>query len=122
MKAFGVRGDAVEAGDEVDGVKVLKSYCWGSEESVSYFHRGLLHAGDSAKFPEARGIKLVFSACFPDYYDDYVRAFKRLKQDLVVPFHYDVEGGLDMAKGLKEKLDKEGINCKLIEIGESVKV
>lgn len=122
LKVFSLRGDAIEAGDEVDGVKVLKSYCWGSEESVSYFYRGLLHAGDSAKFPVVKGVKLVFSACFPDYYEDYVRAFKRLKPALVVPFHYDVKEGLDMAKGLTVKLDKEGINCKLIEIGESIEV
>ena len=122
LNKFGIEGVPVEVGDEIDGIKVLESDCWGSEESVSYFHKGLLHAGDSAKFPDVKGVKLVFSACFPDYYEGYVRAFKRLKPNLVIPFHYDVKKDLDEAKGLKERLDKEGINSKLIEIGESVEI
>lgn len=122
LSKFGLKGMAVKAGDEINGIKVLESYCWGSEENVSYFHRGLLHVGDSAKFPDVKGVKLVFSACFPDYYEDYVRAFKSLKPNLVIPFHYDVKRDLDEAKGLKERLDREGINSKLIEIGESVEI
>ncbi|NIQ06659.1 MAG: MBL fold metallo-hydrolase, partial [Candidatus Korarchaeota archaeon] len=77
-----------------------ESYCWGTEESVSYFYEGLLHAGDSAEFPEVEDVKLVFTACFPDYYKDYVRAFRRLSPELVVPFHYDAEEDLDKAMGL----------------------
>ncbi len=119
---FGLEGVAVKAGDEIKSIRVLESDCWGSEESVSYFHRGLLHAGDSAKFPHLKDVKLVFSACFPDYYEDYVRAFKRLKPDLVVPFHYDVKEDMEEARGLKEKLEQEGINSKLLDIGESVQV
>lgn len=120
LKKFGLGGVAVKADDEINGIQVLESYCWGSEESVSYFHEGLLHAGDSAKFPDVTGVKLVFSACFPNYYEDYVRAFKTLKPNLVIPFHYDIKDDLDEAKGLKKRLDKEGINGRLIEIGESV--
>lgn len=122
LNKFGLEGVAVKAGDEIDGIEVLESYCWGSKGSVSYFHRGLLHAGDSARFPEVKGVKLVFSACFPDYYEDYVRAFKRLKPKLVIPFHYDFKEDLDEAKGLKDRLDREGIDSKLIEIGESVEI
>lgn len=122
LDKFDVDGMAVKAGDQVNGVRVLESWCWSSEESVSYYHKGLLHAGDSAQFPSVEEVKLVFTACFPDYYEDYVRAFKRLKPDLVIPFHYDVEEDLDEAKGLKERLEKEGINCKLIEIGDHVQI
>ncbi len=122
LNKLGLEGVTVKPGDKINGIKVLESYCWGSEESVSYFHRGLLHAGDSAKFPDVEGVKLVFSACFPDYYEDYVRAFKRLKPNLVIPFHYDVEEDLDEAKGLKQRLNREGINSKLIKIGESIEI
>lgn len=122
LNKFGLEGVAVKAGDKIDGIRVLESWCWGSDESVSYFYKGLLHAGDSAQFPDVKRVKLVFTACFPDYYEDYVRAFKRLKPDLVIPFHYDVREDLDEAEGLKERLDREKINCKLTKIGESVKI
>lgn len=122
LDKFGLDGISVESGDQIDGIQVLKSWCWNSEKSVSYFHKGLLHAGDSAQFPHVEGVKLVFTACFPDYYEDYLNAFKRLKPDLVIPFHYDVEEDLDDAKGLKEKLEAEGINCELLKIGEHVTI
>jgi len=120
LNKFGLKGFAVKAGDKIDGIKVLESHCWGSKESVSYFYKGLLHAGDSSWFPDVKGVNIVFSACFPDYYQDYVNAFKRLKPGTVIPFHYDVMKGMDKAKGLKEKLNGEGIDCKLMQIGESI--
>lgn len=122
LDKFDLEGVAVEAGDEIEGVKVLESDCWRSEESVSYFHRGLLHAGDSAKFPDVKGVKLVFTACFPNYYEEYVRAFKRLRPNLVIPFHYNPKEDLNEAKELKERLDREEINSKLIGIGESIEI
>ncbi|MFW6110562.1 MAG: MBL fold metallo-hydrolase [Thermoproteota archaeon] len=122
LKKFDLDGVPVKAGDNIDGIQVKKSWCWNSQESVSYFYKGLLHAGDSAQFPQVEGIKLVFTACFPDYYEDYITAFKRLKPELVIPFHYDVPEGLDDAKGLKKKLDQADINCKLLKIGEKVSV
>jgi L-ascorbate metabolism protein UlaG (beta-lactamase superfamily) len=108
LKKFGLKGVAVEADDEIDGIRVLESYCWGSKKSVSYFHRGLLHAGDSAKFPDVRGVKLVFSACFADYYEAYVRAFKRLKPNQVIPFHYDIKEDLDEARDSKKGWTEKG--------------
>lgn len=120
LNKFGLKGLAVQAGDHIDGIKVLENRCWRSKESVSYFHKGLLHAGDSSWFPDVKGVNIVFSACFPDYYTDYVNAFKRLKPDMVIPFHYDAKKGMDKAKGLKERLNREGIDCKLIQVGESV--
>ncbi len=122
LNKFDLKGIAVKSGDKIDGIRVLGGYCWKSEESVSYFCKGLLHAGDSAKFPEVEGVKLVFTACFPDYYDDYVLAFKRLRPGMVIPFHYDVKKDLDKAKGLKDRLDKEGINCKLMKMGETMQI
>jgi L-ascorbate metabolism protein UlaG (beta-lactamase superfamily) len=120
LNKFGLDGVAVKAGDKIGAIRVLESDCWGSEESVSYFYKGLLHTGDSAEFPKVDDTRLVFTACFPDYYDDYVRAFKRLKPNLVIPFHYDVQRDLDEAMGLKRRCDEEGINCRLMRVGESI--
>lgn len=122
LEKFDLKGKAIGPGDKIDGVEVFESDCWKSEESVSYFYGGVLHSGDSAVFPDLGGVKLVFSACFPDYYDDYVSAFERLEPDFIVPFHYDPAKDLDEAEGLKERLDEVGIKCKLLKPGESVEV
>lgn len=122
LKNFDVKGKSVVPGDEIGEIKVLNSDCWGSEESVSYFYRGLLHSGDSNIFPEAEGVELIFTACFPDYYDDYVSAFKRLEPDLVIPFHYDPEEDMDDAEGLVSLMDEENIPNRILEHGESIEI
>ena len=122
LDKFNLEGVAVKAGDKIDGMEVLESHCWGARESVSYFINGLLHAGDSARFPSADNVKTVFTACFPEYYDDYLQAFKKLRPNLVIPFHYDIEKDLDKAKGLKKRLNREGVRCRLLELGESFEV
>ncbi len=122
LEKFEVEGTAVNPGDDIKGIKVLESDCYGSEESVSYFYKGLLHAGDSAYFPEVEGVKAVFTACFPDYYDDYTEAFQRLGPDIVVPFHYDPEEDMDDALGLKKRLDDEDTPCKIIEPGDQIEI
>ncbi|KXB08331.1 Zn-dependent hydrolase [candidate division MSBL1 archaeon SCGC-AAA385D11] len=122
LEKFDLKGRAVKPGDKIDGVEVFESDCWKSKESVSYFYRGVLHAGDSAFFPDIEGVKLIFSACFPDYYEDYVSAFKRLGPDLVVPFHYDPIENLKDAEGLMERLSGEGIACELLDPGEDIEI
>ncbi len=122
LEKFDVEGTAVEPGDEIGDIRVLQSDCYGSDESVSYFYKGLLHAGDSAYFPEVDGVKTVFTACFPDYYDDYIDAFKRLEPEIVVPFHYDPEEDMDDASGLKDRLNEEDIPNKILKQGEHIDI
>ncbi|KXA94821.1 Zn-dependent hydrolase [candidate division MSBL1 archaeon SCGC-AAA259I09] len=124
LEKFDLEGNPVNPGDELEGiVKVLESDCWKSEESVSYFYRGVLHSGDSASFPDPGDrVRLLFSACFPDNYDDYVEEFKRLEPELVIPFHYDPREGDRDAKGLKQRLDEENIRSKVMEAGESLEI
>lgn len=122
LKFYDLEGIKAKVGEEFEGIKILPSWCWKSEESVSYFYNGILHTGDSAKFPDIEGVKVVFTACFPDFYDDYVSEMKRLKPDLVVPIHYDPERKLKNAEGLKDRLEKEGINCRIVDVGEVIEV
>lgn len=82
---------------------------------------GVLHPGDSAKFPEVKGVKVVFTACFPDFYPKYVEELKRLKPKLVIPFHYSPKKRSN-AEGLKEMLEREKIACRIIEIGEEIEI
>ncbi|MFW5946023.1 MAG: MBL fold metallo-hydrolase [Candidatus Natronoplasma sp.] len=122
LEKFELEGTAGRPGDQIDDIEVLESDCYGSEESVSYLYKGLLHAGDSAYFPDAEPVKAVFTACFPDYYDDYIEAFKRLGPDLVVPFHYDPEEDMEDAEGLKERLNEEGITNRIMKPGEHIDI
>ncbi len=123
LDKIGMDGGIVQPGDEVDGIKVLESWCWGSEESVSYFYRGLLHAGDSARFPDVeQGVKAAFSACFPDYYNEYLSSFKRIDPEIVVPFHYDPSEDQEDADNLVKWLHEESIPCKLLQLGDEIKV
>ncbi|MFW6041034.1 MAG: MBL fold metallo-hydrolase, partial [Thermoplasmatota archaeon] len=82
----------------------------------------LLHSGDSNIFPEIREVKLIFTACFPDYYDDYLSAFRRLKPELVVPFHYDPEDEKKDALGLVKLLNENDIQSKIIKPGDHIEI
>ena len=122
LKEYGLEGIEAKPGMDVDGIKILESWCWKAKESVSYYYEGILHTGDSSKFPDVQNPKIVFTACFPDFYDDYVSEMKRIKPELVIPIHYDPEKKKKNAEGLKERLEIEGINCKIIEIGEWLEI
>ncbi len=123
LDKFDLKGNIVKVGDEIEVVKVLDCDCYGSDDSVSYFVNGLLHAGDSAYFPEVdEKVNAIFTACFSDYYDDYLEAFERLKPDIVVPFHYDPKEDIDDAEGLKKRMDEEGIYNKMLELGDHIEI
>ncbi|MEM2144461.1 MAG: MBL fold metallo-hydrolase [Candidatus Jordarchaeaceae archaeon] len=121
LSMYNLDGMIAKVGEEFEGVKVYESWCLKSEESVSYFYEGVLHAGDSARFPEVEGVKLVFTACFPDFYEDYVNAFMRLKPEIVVPFHFS-EQKRYIAEDLKKKLDNKRIKCRILRVGESIEI
>ncbi|HDH45311.1 MAG TPA: MBL fold metallo-hydrolase [Thermococcus sp.] len=118
IKEYDLEGKEVKPGMEVEGIKVLESWCRNAKESVSYYYQGILHAGDSSKFPSAEDIKVVFTACFPELYEEYVAEMQRLNPELVVPIHYDPKEKIKNAEGLKEKLEEKGIKCKIINVGE----
>ncbi|MFO8109251.1 MAG: MBL fold metallo-hydrolase [Thermoplasmata archaeon] len=120
LEKFDIDGTAVEPGDEFEGIKVLSCQCWNSEESVGYLYEGILHNGDSAEFPDKGFVKLAFTACFPDNYDDYVEGLSKIDPDVVVPFHYDPDEKLSEAQGLAELLEKKSIKCKMLKPGEEL--
>jgi len=109
------------AGEEIDGIKILESFCWKSKESYSYFIDGLLHSGDSARFPDVSDVKVVFTACFPSNFDDYILEFQRLKPELVVPIHFDEEKKGNAIE-LGERVKETGIEFRLLEVGEVLEV
>ncbi|MFP3951805.1 MAG: hypothetical protein ACLFVP_06695 [Candidatus Bathyarchaeia archaeon] len=64
----------------------------------------------------------MFTACFPDYYDDYLSEFMRIEPDLVVPFHYDAKEDVSHARGLVDLLKNAGLNATTMDVGESIDV
>ena len=122
LEKFNLDGDVVEPGDEIEGIKVYDNNCWGTDDCVTFYYKGLITTGDSPVFPEVDDAKLIFTACFPDFYDDYIDAFNRLDPDLVIPFHYDPSEGTDDAEGLIDRMNQEGIKNKMLELGDIVEI
>ena len=121
LKEFNLEGIVAEVGKEIEGIKILESWCWKAVESVSYYYRGALHSGDSSKFPDVEDVRVVFTACFPDFYDEYVAEMMRLKPELVIPIHYKEEK-VKNAEGLKERLEEVGIKCRILRVGETIEI
>lgn len=121
LEEYDLAGIEAKPGDEIDGIKILESSCWRSKESCSYFAYGLLHTGDSPRFPDAVGVDVLFTACFPGSFDDYILEFKRLKPKLIVPIHYSEEK-TENARVLGEMVRQAGINFKILKVGEILEI
>ncbi len=120
LEKFDVEGIPIDPEDEVNGIEVLECDCYGSEESFCFFDNGLLHTADTSNFPIIKEAKVVFSACFEDLYDEYVKSAKNIDPEVVIPYHYNPNEELNLAKGLKEVLEKEEIKSEILELGETL--
>lgn len=121
LDKFGIGGNVIKAGDVVNNVKVLDCDCYGTEESVCFYEKGLLHTADSSDFPIVDEVKVLFSACFEDLYENYVDGAKNLDPDLVIPYHYNPKEELNLAKGLKKELVESDVESEILELGETLK-
>lgn len=123
---FDIEGEVVQAGDMIeDEIKVLDVDCYNAEESVAYFYKGLYQTADASDYPDpGEDIKLLFTACFNDYFSDYLEKVIKLNPEMAVPYHYDPEERQELlqAKGLSSKFDQIGCNSKVIEIGEELEI
>ncbi len=123
LKKFNLEGAPVKPGDTINNIKVLQSSCWKSKESVSYYINGLLHTGDSNKYPKTpKKPSLLFTACFPDNYQDYINQAQLHNPELVIPYHYNPKTNKEDAEGLKKRLENKNINCKIIKPGTEIKI
>lgn len=123
---FDIKGEIIEAGALIeDEIKVLDIDCYQAEESVAYFYKGLYHTGDAANYPDpGEDIKLLFTACFNDYFSDYLERVIKLSPEMAVPYHYNPEERQELlqAKGLSSKFEQIGCSSKLLEIGEEIEI
>lgn len=120
LEKFEVDGAPITGGETVGDAEVINCSCYGSDESVCFFIKELLHTADASDFPVLKNVKVLFSACFDDHYERYVNSAKKIEPGVVIPYHYDPKEELELAKGLKEELNKEGIDSKILELGETL--
>ena len=126
LEDFNVEGEIIKAGEVIkDDIKVLDIDCYNSRSSVAYFYNGIYQTGDAASFPDpGENVKVLFTACFPDFYSEYIESCRRLEPELVIPYHFDPEDkeGLKAAQTLVNKLEKEGFKAKLLQLGHKILV
>ncbi len=121
LNEYRLNGVGAKAGEDIERIRILESFCWKSPDSVSYFVDGILHCGDSAKFPDVSDVSVVFTACFPSNYEDYVAEFQRLKPKLVIPIHYSGDKK-ENAVGLGGRVKEAGMNFRLLKVGETLNI
>lgn len=123
---FEIEGETVTAGDLIAGeIKVLDVDCYNSAGSVAYFYQGIYQTADAADYPDPGAeIKLLFTACFNDYFADYIEKVIKLKPEMAVPYHYDPDERQELlqAKGLSSKFEQIGCSSKVLEIGAEIEL
>ena len=123
---FNIEGEIVKPGEIIeDDIKVLDIDCYNARSSVAYFYQGVYQTGDAASFPyPEEEVKVLFTACFPDFYSEYIDCCHRLEPELVIPYHFDPEDekGIKAAQELAERLEKEGFAARLLQLGQEILV
>ncbi len=126
LEKFDLEGSIAEPGKTIaDDIRVYSCDCYGAEEAVSYYYAGMLHTADTASFPQVEdNIKLLFTACFSDFYDDYIEGAERLEPDLIIPYHYDPrdEDEHEEAAGLVELFKEADFKARIISPGKDLRI
>ncbi len=121
---YDIEGEIVKSGQQIeDLLDVVNIDCYRARSSVGYVYNGIYHTGDASSFPVVnKNIKLLFTACFPNLYSEYIASCKKIEPDLVIPYHYDINDkrGKKAAQGLAEKLNKEGIRSQALKAGSEI--
>lgn len=121
---FDIQGQKVQGGDIItDQIKVIQCDCYGSEQSVCYFWKGLYHTADASTYQTPGGpVKVLFTACFPNLYDEYLQSVKKIQPDLTIPYHFNPrdEEKLEEARGLRDHFGQNGFDSKLVDMQESI--
>ncbi len=121
-----IQGEKLAAGEEIAGsIQAYECDCYGSDYSLCYYFNGLYHTADAAQFPALGGkVNLMFTACFPDFYQDYLQRCREVEPGLVIPYHYNPEDNeeLSEAEGLVKRLQDNGFNAKTISPGQIIEI
>ncbi|MBS3811469.1 MAG: MBL fold metallo-hydrolase [Halanaerobiales bacterium] len=123
---FDVDGKIIQSGDRVkNDIDIFKCDCYNSIESVCYYYQGVYHTADSADYPKPKSeVKVLFTACFEDYYNEYLNLVKDIKPKIVVPYHFNSHSDKNVkeAMGLYKILREAGYNSRLLKPGDHIKI
>lgn len=123
---FDLDGEVAAAGQIIENnIKVLDVDCYNSNASVAYFYNGVYHTADAADFPDPGDkIKIIFTACFNDYFADYIENIIKLNPEIAVPYHYNPEERQELlqAKGLSSKYSQIGCKSRVLELDEEIEI
>lgn len=125
VEAFDLDATVVTPGDREGEIEVVPSFCYGSEESVSYLIHGgearLLHLGDSFRSPDV-STDVVFVPIFADYHEEILEAIDTCGARVAYPIHYDPQEKSGLAEQLVEKIRQQGVESTILSVGEWVEV
>ncbi|MFW6295332.1 MAG: MBL fold metallo-hydrolase, partial [Halanaerobium sp.] len=123
---FDLDGEVAAAGQIIENkIKVLDVDCYNSNGSVAYFYNGVYHTADAADFPDPGDkIKIIFTACFNDYFADYIENIIKLNPEIAVPYHYNPEERQELlqAKGLSSKYSQIGCKSRVLDLDEEIEI
>lgn len=122
---FTVEGEVIGSGETIkEGIEVLECDCYGSKESVCYYYNGIYHTADSADYPKPeKDVKLMFTACFKDFFNEYLNLVKDIKPDIVIPYHFNSKDSdaVQEAMELNKILREAGYDSRLLKPGDFIK-
>ncbi|HMA58644.1 MAG TPA: MBL fold metallo-hydrolase [Halanaerobiales bacterium] len=122
---FEVEGTVIERGETIkEDIEVLGCDCYGSEEAVCYYYHGIYHTADSADYPKPeKDVKLMFTACFKDFFNEYLTLVKDIKPDIVIPYHFNSKDNdaVQEAMELNKILREAGYDSRLLKPGDFIK-
>ena len=122
---YDVEGTVVQSGETIkDKIEVLDCDCYGSEGSVCYYYNGIYHTADSADYPKPeKEVKLMFTACFKDFFNEYLTLVKDIKPEIVIPYHFNSKDNdaVQEAMELNKILREAGFDSRLLKPGDFIK-
>lgn len=126
FEKYDISGNAVEDGDTLeDDIHVIGCDCYGSDEAVCYFYNGLYHTADASSYADPGDkVKLLFTACFPNLYDEYKESIDKIGPEIIVPYHFDPREieELEEARGLKDMLVENNMDARILNLREEITI
>jgi L-ascorbate metabolism protein UlaG (beta-lactamase superfamily) len=122
VEAFDLEATIVEPGYKANGIEVVPSFCYKSEESVGYLihdEARLLHLGDSFRSPQVQ-TDLVFVPIFADYHQEILEAIQTCGARWAYPIHYDPQEKAAVAQQLVDKIQAQGVEAAILTLGQWV--
>lgn len=121
-----ISGETIQAGDTIENdIKVIGVDAYGTEEAVCYYYNGLYHTADASNYKDpGEEVEVLFTACFPNLYNDYLKSIRNVQPELTIPYHIDPgdKEDLEDLNGLKNFLIEHDIKTRILQMGEELEI